>query len=415
MINTCKIITLYAALALASIIAGASASGQVESDAARAGQAWRVRTTHRLQRALEVKGGLDPEGVRKLFESLSLHEQARTLLEHTDLPMNIMRKVSQGLDQHAKMVDKAVENLAGAGPARRLSDFADFHQMKKLEASVLRHYNDAVRNGAVPPPPPKVEEFRAALLEATGIDATQDGDGKLFDIMLEHYAGTPPAAALGVSAKFWSDGRKQTARYHIGLRLPCATVASDDSARLAASSHAAASALSAPKIVHAWIDAVGDAPVGMGFGFARIDDKGNKAGKIYVMNLAGKTMPPLPLSLGVERAFSKSIYDSIPLLQPKGNGDAQMVSLEWRIGSDSVILRHYAAERGATHDQRIQSSGTNAEALSSLVSSAGAKTEVCMCCNIVLRTHTTHHTHTHTHTISHPTYLRQSPTPHRSA
>ena len=201
---------------------------------------------------------------------------------------------------------------------------------------------------------------------------------------MEHFGGKPPAAAFGVSAKFFADGRKQTARYHIGLRLPCAPVASDDSARLAASSHAAALALSAPKIVHAWIDAVGDAPVGMGFGFAKLDNQGSNGGKIYVMNLAGRTMPPLPLSLGVNRVFSKTIYDSIPSLKPKADDDhlgarswldSQMVSLEWRIGGDEVILRHYAAERGSTDRQRIESSGTNADALSSLVSSAGSKTE----------------------------------------
>jgi len=232
----------------------------------------------------------------------------------------------------------------------------------------------AVRSGKVAAPRPKVGEMRAALFKSTGIDSTQSNDGDLFNLMVRHYDGKPPAAAFGVSAKFYSDGRKQTARYHIGLRLPCSTVSADGNgdagARLAASGHAAAVTLSAPPLVHAWVDAIGDAPVGMGFGLAHLDDAGNKGGKIYVMNLAGQPMPKLPLSVatnGVAKGAA-TIYDSIPALQPKRDGagvrrdwlDSHMVSLEWLIGDNRVVLRHYSAQLGGTHEQRIRSSGSQA-------------------------------------------------------
>ena len=176
-------------------------------------------------------------------------------------------------------------------------------------------------------------------------------------VQVDHYEGKPPAAAFGVSAKFFADGRKQTARYHIGLRLPCATVAAEESsagdaaARLAASGHAAATALSAPQIVHEWIDSIGHAPVGMGFGFAQLDNNGGKGGKIYVMNLAGNSMPELPLGLRGKSIFKArpiTVLDAIPLLKPPADDtvtgprywlDSQMVSLEWKLGDDHVILR----------------------------------------------------------------------------
>lgn len=217
-------------------------------------------------------------------------------------------------------------------------------------------------------------------------------DGKLFNVMVKHYeqaGNSPPAEALGVSAKFFADGRKQTGRYHVGLRLPCAHVQEDDAksaaAHLASSAKAAAEALSAPKIVHAWIDAIGTARVGLGFGFARLDDSGARGGKIYIMNRAGSMMPALPMS--TQHASTASIYDSIPALLPRPDEDgamrghrswldSQMVSLEWRIGSHQVILRHYAAQRGETHQERIALSASQAGApLGHLVERAAGKTE----------------------------------------
>lgn len=185
-------------------------------------------------------------------------------------------------------------------------------------------------------------------------------DGRLFNVMVQHYenaGASPPAEALGVSAKFFADGRTQTARYHVGLRLPCAHVEADDAAdALAASSKAAAQALSAPKLVHAWIDAIGTARVGLGFGFARLNDSGARGGKIYVMNLAGKMMPALPMS--TDPASTANIYDSIPALLPssvpeQGEAgpshrswlDSQMVSLEWQIGSGMYTKRVRACVR----------------------------------------------------------------------
>ena len=318
---------------------------------------------------------------RLLADSLSLHVHARKLLHETDLPHALLRKFHKGLDAHSDVIDRALTELSTSAPSG--GGKAGLMQLlKRAEASLARQYYSALRTGVIPPPRPKVGEMRAALLRSTGIDSTQDSDGQLFNIMVDHYDGKPPAAALGVSAKFFSNGSQQTRRYHVGLRLPCAAAVTDAD-RLAASSHKAASALSAPQIVHKWIDAVGDAPVGMGFGFARLDDREKRGGKIYVMNLAGTAIPMLPLSMGGE-SFSVTIFDVIPSLAPKTGSDlakptwldSQMVSLEWEIGDDRVMLRHYVAERGSTHEQRIRAMGFPAEAtLSALVANAGAKTE----------------------------------------
>ncbi len=134
--------------------------------------------------------------------------------------------------------------------------------------------------------------------------------------------------------------------------------------------------------MHAWIEAVGDASVGLGFGFAKLDNAGKKGGKVYVMNRAGTVMPILPLSLGV-KSKPITVYDSVPLLKPQAGSvqhphwlDSQMVSLEWQIGDDRVVLRHYYAERGVAHEHGIRSSGSQAEAgLIVLVKTANAKTE----------------------------------------
>jgi hypothetical protein len=169
-----------AALFLVSIIAAVSTSGleltRLDEDKA----SWHVQATRRLERTLEAKGGCDTEQARMLHESLSVHNQARELLRETDLPESVKLKFSAGLDMHEKAVDKAIHDLGVSGHSEVIKI------MKRSEESVMRHYYRALSYGAVPPPRPKVEVLRAALLEATGIDATQDADGKLFDIMVEH-------------------------------------------------------------------------------------------------------------------------------------------------------------------------------------------------------------------------------------
>ena len=372
-----QLLAALAVLLAASCAETAEASGlgsRSELDA------WAARAQHRLEQATPA-GRADDARAHMLADSLGMHVRARELLHDTDLPLSMLSKFHGGLDAHARVVDKATAALSSSAQAQE-DQIAFLRSVKNAEASLARQYYAALQSGVLPPPRPKLGVMQAALLKATGIDATQDEDGKLFNVMVEHFGGKPPAAALGVSAKFFSDGRQLMGRYHVGLRLPCATAATD-AAQLAASSHKAAAALSAPGIVHAWIDAVGDARVGLGFGFAMLDASGKKkGGKVYVMNRAGEVMPPLPLSLGV---LSKpiTIYESIPLLKPKEGSvehphwlDSQMVSLEWQIGDDRVVLRHYFAERGVTSEQRIRSSGSQADAgLSTLVINAGAKTE----------------------------------------
>ena len=365
-------------LALAFFVACAAGSALAARFGAREEwELWHANSQRRLQQTAASAGRAGEAPVRMMSESLALHLRARELLHDTDLPPSMLRKFHEGLDAHAGLIDQAL-----ALSPQEQADAADMQQLlKKAEASTAREYYAALHSGVLPPPRPKVGSLKAALLKATGIDATQDDDGRLFNIMVEHYGGTPPAAALGVSAKFFADGRQLTARYHVGLRLPCAT-ATTDAAQLASSSRKAASALSAPSIVYAWIEAIGDASVGLGFGFAKLDNAGKKGGKIYVMNRAGTVMPPLPLSLGV-KSKPITVYDNVPLLKPQTDSvrhqhwlDSQMVSLEWQIGDDRVVLRHYYAERGASHQQRIRSSGSQAEAgLIALVTTAGAKTE----------------------------------------
>jgi hypothetical protein len=369
------------ALALAFFVACAAGSAVAARFGAREEwELWHAHAQRRLQQTAASAGRAGEAPVRMMSESLALHLRARELLHDTDLPSSMLRKFHEGLDAHAGLIDQAL-----ALSPQEQGDAAHMQQLlKKAEASTAREYYAALHSGVLPPPRQKVGSLKAALLKATGIDATQDDDGRLFNIMVEHYGGTPPAAALGVSAKFFADGRQLTARYHVGLRLPCAT-ATTDSAQLASSSRKAASALSAPSIVYAWIEAVGDASVGLGFGFAKLDNAGKKGGKIYVMNRAGTVMPPLPLSLPGVKSTAKpiTVYDSVPLLKPQTGSvqhqhwlNSQMVSLEWQIGDDHVVLRHYYAERGTSHQQRIRSSGSQAEAgLIALVTTAGAKTE----------------------------------------
>ena len=366
------------ALALTVFVAFSAGSAVAARFGAREEwELWHANAQLRLQQTASAGRAGDAPERRMMSESLALHLRARELLHDTDLPTSMLRKFHEGLDAHAGLMDQALalspQEQANAADMLRL--------LKKSEASTVREYYAALHSGVLPPPRPKVGSLKAALLKATGIDATQDDDGRLFNIMVEHYGGTPPAAALGVSAKFFADGRQLTGRYHVGLRLPCAS-ATIDAAQLSSSSHKAASALSAPSIVHAWIEAVGDASVGLGFGFAKLDNAGKKGGKVYVMNRAGTVMPPLPLSLGV-KSKPITVYDSVPLLKPQAGSvqhphwlDSQMVSLEWQIGDDRVVLRHYYAERGVAHEHRIRSSGSQAEAgLIALVTTANAKTE----------------------------------------
>ena len=172
---------MFAALFLVSIIAAVSTSGLELTRLDEDKESWHVQATRRLERTLEAKGGRDTEQARMLHESLSHHNQARELLRETDLPESVKLKFSAGLDMHEKAVDKAIHDLGVSGHSEVIKI------MKRSEESVRRHYYRALSYGAVPPPRPKVEVLRAALLEATGIDATQDADGKLFDISLSPF------------------------------------------------------------------------------------------------------------------------------------------------------------------------------------------------------------------------------------
>ena len=334
----------WAALALAPLVLLAAwMPADAALDAAMAAprtasrwSGWHERAT----RALASMGAAREPVRNEVSESLARHLEARELLEATYLPRNTRDKLHGGLDLHAAALDKAMAAISAADSE------ADsiMGAIRKAEASLAKRYRRALRAGLVPSPRPTEEEMRAALRDATGIDAERDEDGQLFNVMVKHYAQSgvlPPAEALGVSAKFFADGTQQVVRYHVGLRLPCAQVDADDfgdaAARLASSGKAAAEALSAPALVHAWVEAVGNAPVGLGFGLAHLDDTGvKKGGKIYIMNLAGNLMPALPLS--TSHASSATIYDSIPALRP-GSGeaghrswlDSHMVSLEWQV------------------------------------------------------------------------------------
>ena len=78
-------------------------------------------------------------------------------------------------------------------------------------------------------------------------------------------------------------------------------------------------------------------------------------------------MLDFPLSLPLGAAGATTLYDSLPELRPHDTDnpvptwkDPRIVSLEWRIGSNEVALRHYHRRRVDTDELRVrQASGYN--------------------------------------------------------
>ena len=173
----------------------------------------------------------------------------------------------------------------------------------------------------------------AALRRATGIDATEAIWGAPFRELAALYGGAPPAAALGVSAKF-CPGRDHTARYHVALEPQPPRDGGPPLRRVprAAQRRAAertAAALKAPPLVHDWLEAIlAASPPIFGFGV----DRDAAAAKLYVQARAGAPLPPLPAT------------QAMPPVVAQGS---RTLALEWRVGSDATALRQYAVQAGA--------------------------------------------------------------------
>ena len=186
----------------------------------------------------------------------------------------------------------------------------------------------------------------AALRRATGIDATEAIWGAPFRELAALYGGAPPAAALGVSAKF-CPGRDHTARYHVALEPQPPRDGGPPLRRVprAAQRKAAertAAALQAPPLVHDWLEAIlAASPPIFGFGVDR--DAG--AAKVYVMNHRGEALPPLAIEeLGEDARRADAALPPVAR-GPGGKEPVRMLSLEWRVGgAGEVALRQYFVE-----------------------------------------------------------------------
>ena len=135
--------------------------------------------------------------------------------------------------------------------------------------------------------------------------------------------------ALGVSAKFFEDGRLWPLASALQPPCDCWTFG-----REAVVEHAksVAESLKAPPLVDAWLDAIAADDTGklpsIGFGVSAEDG----ACKLYVLNYGGHE-PTLPL------------VDALPQTARKPDrASSVLVSVEWKFGEAKTQLRQYAVE-----------------------------------------------------------------------
>lgn len=155
---------LLVILVLVSVAAAANAA---RADSRRPWAHWHDKATRALAAITTPQEPVQLD----MSESLSRHLQARELLEGTHLPKATLEKLHSGLDLHAAALDKATAALAAQEV--RAKDFVG--AIKRAEASIAKRYYRALRAGLIPLPRPSLEEMRAALLDATGIDANVHG------------------------------------------------------------------------------------------------------------------------------------------------------------------------------------------------------------------------------------------------
>ena len=157
---------VMAVLMLVSCGAAASASSS-NTESRNRWAHWHDKATRALASISRAK-----EPVRlHMSESLSLHLQARELLQGTHLSKATLVKLHSGLDMHAAALDKAMAAVA----AQEENAESIVLAMKRAETSLVRRYHRALRAGILPLPRPSVAELRAALFDATGIDADTNG------------------------------------------------------------------------------------------------------------------------------------------------------------------------------------------------------------------------------------------------
>ena len=339
-----------------------------------------------------------------LRQSAALHAQLEGYItEHGPaVPQHVRTRANALLSEHAEAMISVNAYLAGGNQSTAAANARA--SLMSREKQVLRAFKargganalEAISRFGWPTSPAmaarhlsalKQSKARAplrataeALLAATGIEA-HDEYGALFEIMNALFEGEPPAEALGCSAKFYDDGRVQLGRYHVMLQAPCECWGFDRATVLAAA-RASASALRAPPLVGAWLDALAALPASaalptLGFGVSRDD----QVGKIYVMNHRADALPRLPLST-LDSDGAAAADDVLPTLAPhptrKGAEPVRMLSLEWRLGGGAVSLRQYAAEAAArTLQQRVEvrAPAALADGLRSLVGFFGGASE----------------------------------------
>ena len=261
---------------------------------------------------------------------------SRLLADHGHLlPPDLREKAHDLLNEHDFRVHAALDS---AKPGLALA------AIEKKESGYLKAFKKLGGDRAATKAKqlPKDEErtklraTRDVLRAATGLDAEEPVWGAPFRALEELFGeGHAPMEALGVSAKFFQDGRSLTKRYHVALQPPCDCWTFGREA-VVEQAKSVAESLKAPPLVEAWLDAIAADDTGklpsIGFGVSAEDG----ACKLYVLNYGGHELPPLPL------------LDSLPQTARKPDrASSVLVSVEWKFGDAKTQLRQYAIEASA--------------------------------------------------------------------
>ena len=258
---------------------------------------------------------------------------SRLLEDHGHLlPPALRQKGQDLLNEHEFRLHVALDS---ANPGLALA------AIEKKESGYLKAFaklggDNAVSKARKLPKDDERTKFRATrdvLLAATGVDAEEPVWGAPFRALEALFGeGHAPMEALGVSAKFFEDGRSLTKRYHVALQPPCDCWTFGREAVVEQARNVAES-LKAPPLVDAWLDSIAADDTGklpsIGFGVSADDG----ACKLYVLNYGGNELLPLPL------------VDSLPQTARKPDrASSVLVSVEWKFGDAKTQLRQYAVE-----------------------------------------------------------------------
>mmetsp|Transcript_7924 Transcript_7924/g.22241 ORF Transcript_7924/g.22241 Transcript_7924/m.22241 type:complete len:1014 (+) Transcript_7924:55-3096(+) len=262
---------------------------------------------------------------------------SRLVADHGHLlPPDLREKAHDLLNEHDFRVHAALDS-ARPGPA--------LAAIQKKESGYLKAFQKlgGERAATKAKQLPKDEERRKlratrdVLRAATGLDAEEPVWGAPFRALEALFGeGHAPMEALGVSAKFFEDGRSLTKRYHVALQPPC-DCWTFGRAAVVEQARGVAESLKAPPLVEAWLDSIAADDTGklpsVGFGVSAEDG----ACKLYVLNYGGNELPPLPL------------LDSLPQTARKPDrAPSVLVSVEWKFGDmKTQQMRQYAVEASA--------------------------------------------------------------------